>query len=126
MGKLYLSTALAGAATKVANLSDWSLSITADKAEVTSLGDTWKSFVRGTYGGTVKAKGFWSDDQDAPYDAFDAGTLVYAYLYPSENAQLDFWCGYVWPDTVTCDTNVSGAVAMTLDATFDGAIGRSG
>ena len=124
--KLYLSTTLAGAAARVANLTKWSLNITADKSEVTSLGDDYKSFVRGVKGGSLKGSGFWADDADIPFDAFDADTTVYAYLYPSENAPGKFWCGYVWPDSVTCDVDVSGPVTMGIDATFDGTIGRTG
>ena len=125
-GKLYLSSTLAGAAVKVANLTKWALNITADKVDVTALGDDFKSFVRGVKSGTLKASGFWADDSDIPYDAFDGDTLVYAYLYPSENAPGKFWCGYVWPDTVTCDVDISGAVGTSIDATFDGSIGRTG
>ena len=125
-GKLYMSTALAGAATRIADLTTWSLNITRDIAEVTSLGDDFKSFVGGMRGGTVKAQGFWSTDADIPYDAFDSDGLVYVYLYPSENAALDFWCGFVWPTGVSAEVSSSAAAAMSLDATFDGTIGRSG
>lgn len=124
-GVLYLAVNNAGSAVRVANLSQWSINLQADKSDVSALGDDWKSYVRGLKGGTLKASGFWADDADVPYDAFDADEKVSAYLYPSKSAPSKFWSGYIWPDAITCDAPVSGPVAMSMDGTFDGTVSRA-
>jgi len=113
-----------GGATKVANLTSWSISITHDKSEVTAMNDDWKSYVRGYMGASMKATGFWADDADMPYDAFDADQTVPCYLYPAETAVGKYWFGQIWPDSIGCDAPSSGSVTFSVDGTFDGAVTR--
>lgn len=124
-GVLYLAAAGGGAASLVSNLTQWTISIQADKAEVTSLGDSFKSYVRGVKGGTISAQGFWADDADVPFDAFDADAKVAAYLYPAAGAPSKFWSGYVWPDQIDCGVQVGGAATANFSGTFDGTISRA-
>lgn len=123
-GVAYLAATNTGAATAVANLTQWSLQIEADTAEVTSLGDDWKSFVRGTAGWSGSLQGFFADDADVPFDAFDGANKVRVYLYPSKDAPSKYWHGYVWPTGATVETAIGGAVSFTAPFTGDGTLSR--
>lgn len=126
-GALLLGAANAGAAASVVNLTQWSLTIEQDTAEVTSLGDTFKSYVAGMKGATASLSGFFADDQDIPFDAFDqaqsSGTVA-AYLYPAGTSVNKYWYGAVWPTNVSVDDSVGGAVTFTAALTFNGAVTR--
>ena len=126
-GALLLGAANAGAAASVVNLTQWSLTIEQDTAEVTSLGDTFKSYVAGMKGATASLSGFFADDADIPFDAFDqaqsSGTVA-AYLYPAGTSVNKYWYGAVWPTNVSVDASVGGAVTFTAALTFNGAVTR--
>lgn len=123
-GVAYLAASGSGSATNVANLTQWSLSLETDTSQVTSMGDEWKSFVRGTKGGSGSLQGYFADDADVPFDAFDDGNKVACYLYPSKDAPSKYWHGYVWPTGASVETSVTGAVSFTVPFTFDGPVGR--
>lgn len=123
-GVAYLAASGAGEAVNVANLTEWSLTTEADTAEVTSLGDDWKSFVRGTAGWSGNLTGFFADDADVPFDAFDDANKVACYLYPSKDAPAQYWYGYVWPTGTSVNAPVSGPVGIAMPFTGDGALGR--
>lgn len=126
-GMAYLAASGAGAATNVANLSAWTINLERDKAEVTALGDTWKTFVRGAKGGSVTMAGFWANDADVPFDAFDDDTTtINVYLYPTRDVTTQYWYGEVWPDSVNLDSPNSGPVGFNFAGTFDGTVTRQG
>ena len=128
-GALLLGATNAGAAANVANLTQWSLTIEQDTAEVTSLGDTFKSYVAGMKGATASLSGFFDDAADIPFDAFDqaqgSGT-VSAYMYPAGTSVNRYFYGAVWPTNVSIDDSVGGAVTFTAALTFNGAVTRVG
>lgn len=125
-GVAYLAPTGVAAATLVVNLTQWSLSLETETTEVTSLGDEWKTFVRGVKGGTGQLQGYFADDADVPFDAFDDGRRVACYLYPSSQAPGRYWSGYVWPTGTQVETAVNDAVRFTLPFTFDGVVTRVG
>jgi hypothetical protein len=125
---MYLAATAAGSAVTVANLTQWSINIEQDTADVTSLGDSWKSFVVGVKGATASVSGFFADDADVPFDAFDqaqASGRVACYLYPTAQAPARFFSGMVWPTSVSVETSVGGAVSISANMTFDGAVTRA-
>lgn len=128
-GALLLGAANGGAAASVANLTQWSISIEQDTAEVTSLGDSFKSYVAGTKGATASLSGYFDDAADIPFDAFDqaltAGT-VSAYLYPAGTSVNRYFYGAVWPTSVSIDDSVGGAVTFSSALTFNGTVTRVG
>lgn len=126
-GALLLGASNGGAAQTVVNLTQWSLSIDTDFADTTAIGDAWKSSVIGTKGATMSASGFFADDADVPFDAFDqnqSGGTVSAYLYPAGVSVNKYWYGAVWPKSVSIDDSVGGAVSFKADAVFTGACTR--
>lgn len=126
-GALLLAAANAGSAQSVANLTQWSLSIDMDTAEVTSLGDSFKSYVAGMKNATASINGYFADDADIAFDAFDqaqsSGTVA-AYLYPAGTSVNKYWYGQVWPTAVSVDDSVGGAVTFTANLVFNGGVTR--
>jgi hypothetical protein len=128
-GALLLASANAGSPSSVANLTQWSISIDTDTADVTSLGDSSKSFVLGTKSATASLSGFWADDADVPFDAFDqsqSGGTVTAVLYPAGTGVAKYFTGSVWPKSVSVDDSIGGAVTFKADLVFNGAVTRNG
>jgi hypothetical protein len=128
-GALLLAAANAGTASLVANLTSWSLDIEMDLADVTAIGDDFRSFVAGVKGGSSSMSGFLADDADIPFDAFDqaqSGGKVAAYLYPFGTSVAKYWYFNAWPKKVNVDDPVSGPVAFKADLTADGTVARRG
>jgi predicted secreted protein len=128
-GALLLASANAGSPSSVANLTQWSISIDTDTADVTSLGDSWKSSVLGTKSATASMSGFWADDADIPFDALDqsqSGGTVTAVLYPAGTSVNKYFTGSVWPKSVSVDDSVGGAVTFKADLVFTGTVTRVG
>lgn len=127
-GALLLAAANGGSPTSVANLTQWTISIDTDTADVTSLGDTWKSSVLGTKSATASLSGFWADDADIPFDAFDqsqSGGTVTAVLYPAGTGVAKYFSGAVWPKSVSIDDSIGGPVTFKADLVFTGAVTRT-
>ena len=128
-GALLLSATTSGSAATVVNLTQWSLNIEQDTAEVTSIGDTFKSFVVGMKGATASMSGFFDDSADIPFDAFDqtqTGGTVACYLYPAGTSVAKYFHGLVWPTSVSIEDSRDGAVTFTGALTFNGAVTRVG
>lgn len=128
-GAVLLASANAGAAASVANLTQWSLSIDMDTAEVSSLGDTFKSYVAGLKNASASLSGYWSDDADIPLDAFDqaqSGGTINCYLYPAGTGVAKYWYGAVWPTGISIDDSVGGAVTFSGNLVFNGGCTRIG
>ena len=126
-GAAYLgATASPASASRVNGLTTWSIALTQDVAEVTALGDDYKSFVVGVKGGTMAFKGFHMSDEDVPFDAYDIGGKVTCYLYPSADNTARYWWGNVWPTSVSVEDPVSGPVTLDFAGTFDSTFTRVG
>lgn len=125
-GSLFQGVTSAGAPSPVTTLTDWKLDITQDLAEVTCLGDTWKSFVAGALSATGSFSGYFASDEDIPFDAFDVHTTVNFYGYPGGSTVAKYFYGSVWPSKVGIDCPVGGPVAISGDLTVNGTLGRIG
>ena len=126
-GALMLGAANGGAASNIVNLTQFSLNVETDTADVSTVGDTFRSFVLGLKSGSLNFSGFFADDADIPFDAFDqnqSGGTVPAYLYPAGSGVAKYWYGAVWPKSVTVEVGISGAVSISGEAQFNGAITR--
>lgn len=127
-GAMLLAAATAGAAENVVNLTQWTVNIDTSTADVTSLGDSATSFVLGVKNATATFSGFFADDADVPFDAFDqnqSGGKVACYLYPAGTGVAKYWSGSVWPTAVSVDTSIGGAVTISGTLQFDGGITRT-
>lgn len=125
-GAVLLAVNNAGSASSVANLSSWSLSIEQALAECTSLGDTFASFVAGIKNAKGSLDGYWADNADIPFDAFDSAEAVNCYLYPAGVGVAEYWHGQVFASSMSVEDSVSGAVTFKTDIQFTGGCTRVG
>ena len=121
-GRLYADTSAGanGAAVPIANLNSWSISQATDRTEVTSFGDTTKTYIAGLRDASGDFGGY-HDTDGALYNATDGEARKF-YLYPSSDATARYFYGTAWLD-VSINSSVSDAVKIS--ATF-AAAGASG
>ena len=125
-GSFFQSSTSAGAAAVVANINDWKIDISQDVAEVSCLGDTWKSFVTGLKSATGSMSGYWASDTDIPFDAFDSSIANSFYGYPAGSAVAQYVYGAIIPTKFGIDVPVSGPTAFSADFTVNGVLSRQG
>jgi hypothetical protein len=110
-GRLYIdsSSAANGSAVPIANLNSFSVNQTADRTEVTSFGDTTKTFVAGLKDAQGDFSGFWDADGTLTRYVAD-GVARKFYLYPQAGSahQGTYWFGTATFDLTTTLT-VGGA-----------------
>ena len=111
-GVVYISTSGSGTAANVIKLNKWTYDGTTDKIEVTSFGDTNKTYVQGLPDVKGTFTGFWDDTETKPFSGASSSDGVKIYLYPSSDATTKYKCGPAWLD---CSINqgVSGAVEIS-------------
>lgn len=127
-GAMLLAAANGGAAANVVNLTQWTINIDTSTADVTSLGDSSTSFVLGVKNATASFSGFFADDADVPFDAFDqnqSGGTVACYLYPAGTSVAKYWSGSVWPTAISVDDSIGGAVTISGTLQFNGGASRT-
>lgn len=107
-GRVYMSTTNAGAATSLGNVSDWSLDMAKDKVEVTSMGDTNKTYVMGFKDISGKLSGFWDNAIDTLFTASELDDSVRIFIYPN-SANTKYWHGYAF-----VDASVSSGVGQAV------------
>lgn len=128
-GALLLGAANGGSASSVVNLTQFSLKIETDTADVSAVGDSWRSFLVGLKSASLSFAGFFADDADVPFDALDqnqSGGTVPAYLYPAGSSVARYWYGAVWPKSANVEVGVGGAVGISGECVFNGAVTRVG
>lgn len=113
-GALYAAITSGGTAEPIAYLTQWTLDQSTDRTDVTSFGDTTKTYVsglpdaQGTYSG-------WYDTATAQlYTAASDGIARKFYLYPDRSAGSagTYWFGSAFFD-FSIDTSVDGAVSIS-------------
>jgi len=117
-GVVYLDTTGAGNASNVVHLSSWSIDRSTDTIEVTSFGDSNKTFVQGLPNLAVNFSGFWDDTETKPFAAAASTAAVKMYLYPSSSLPQSsgkYAYGTAWLNC-SISTNVSGAVEISGSA----------
>ena len=114
-GLVYLSTTGSGSASSVLKINKWSLDQSTDKIEVTSFGDTNKTYVQGLPDIKGSFSGFWDDTETKPGTGASSTDGVKLYLYPSSDAITKYKCGPAWLD-LSYDVAVDGAV--TINGSF--------
>jgi hypothetical protein len=99
-----------GSASTVANLTTFDIQQTRDKTEVTSFGDTTKTYVAGLADASGSFSGYW--DSAGGLQAVADGVARKFYLYPSTTVQTSYWFGTATFD-ITVSTSVGGAVEVS-------------
>ena len=115
-GVVYLAIESAtGVATNCIKLNAWTLNRATDKFEVTSFGDSNKTYVQGLPDVQGTISGFWDDGETKPFAGAASSTGVKLYLYPDSTAPTKYAYGTAWLDA-SIETPVGGAV--TISANF--------
>jgi hypothetical protein len=114
-GRLYVGITSSGTAEPIAYLSKWSLKFASDKFEVTSFGDTTKTYVAGLPDCQGTYNGFYDTATAQLYTAASDGVARKFYLYPDTSTVGQFWSG-----TAFFDFNIDGAVdgSVNIDGSF--------
>lgn len=104
----------------LASLNAWSLDMKRDRADVTSFGDTNKTYVlglkdiSGTLGGFYDSEDGSGGNMDL-FDVADGDDPVTLKLVPSTNASTHFWSGLAYLDA---SIQVSATGAVTISGSF--------
>lgn len=111
-GRLYAdtSTAATGSAKPIANLNSWSISQATDRTEVTSFGDTTKTYIAGLRDASGDFGGFHDTDGEL-YNATDGEPRKF-YLYETTDTTTKYWYGTATFD-ITTNGTVGGAVEVS-------------
>lgn len=96
-----------GSASTVANLTTFDIQQTRDRTEVTSFGDSTKTFIAGLADASGSFSGFW--DSAGGLQKVADGVARAFYLYPTTTDTTKYWFGTATFD-ITVSTSVGGAV----------------
>jgi hypothetical protein len=110
---LYAGITSAGVAEPIAYLSQWAVSFTTNKIDITAFGDVTKTYVAGLPDFTGTYNGFYDTATAQLYTAASDGVARKFYLYPTRNTTTQYWFGTAMFD-------------MSIDATVDGPVSISG
>lgn len=123
-GVVYISTTGTGAATNVIKLTDWSLNMETDTVEVTSFGDSNKTYVQGLPDVQGSLSGFWDDTEDKLFTAASSADGCKVYLYPSSDAVTKYFYGPAWL-SVSIQSAIGDAVKINASFRANGAWKRT-
>src|SRR5262252_10900909 len=110
-GAIYSSVTGSGTAALLVSMSNWSLDMATDKAEVTAFGDPNKTYVQGLRDISGSLSGFWDSADDSLFDAAESTDGVKLYLYPSALAPSLYFYGPAWLDA-SIEVDSGGAVTF--------------
>jgi hypothetical protein len=103
-----------GVATLTIKLNSWTLNLATDKFEVTSFGDSNKTYVQGLKDIQGTLGGFWDDTETKPFAGAASTNGVKLYLYPDSTTATKYAYGIAWLDA-SIETPVGGAVTITAN-----------
>lgn len=109
---IYLGATTSAAASPLTYQNSWSISFTTDKIDVTSFGDSTKTYVTGIADATGDLAGFYDDASAQTYTAAIDGLSRRFYLYPNSNLPGQYFFGTVFAD-MNINSSVSGAVEVS-------------
>lgn len=122
-GRIYIDTSTSGtlAAVPVSLLNSWSIDQPTDKIEVTSFGDTTKTYVTGLPDAQVSFEGFWDGDTGVLYNLVGSSVARKIYIYAdTTNDAATYWFG-----TAYFDVSTNGAIADAVKVSVTGAAASS-
>jgi hypothetical protein len=124
-GRVYMNLASGGDAIPVAFLNSWTISFATEKADVTAFGDANKSYVAGLPDASGDFSGFYDDATVQTYTAALDGLPRKFYLYPSTNANTQYFFGQILPD-FNVNATVTGAVEISSSWNASSTISKQG
>lgn len=111
-GALYAALTEGGQAVPIAYLNRWSMSAQGDRVEVTSFGETTKTYVQGLPDAQGQYAGYYDSASDQLYAAALDGLSRKTYLYPDFNDTTEYFYGTAFFD-FSVDVAVDGAVSIS-------------
>ena len=115
-GRVYLGIADSSASAEpLPFFARWAINHSTDKADVTAMGDTVKTYVSGLADAQGTFSGFYDDATAQTYTAAIDGLARKFYLYPSTLTNTQYFWG-----TVLVDMNTEGGVdsPVTVSASW--------
>lgn len=111
-------------ANAIAEVTSWSMDISADMLDSTSLGDSWREFVAGLNGATGSVEVKWdipndADGQTALQNAILNGTTVTLNLYVNAS---NYYSGSAYVSSLSVEDPVEDLVTATFEAQFTGEV----
>ena len=112
-GRLYAAITSGGTPEPVVFLNNWSINFTVDNIEVTSFGDTNKTYVAGLPDASGSFAGYFDSATAQMYTAATDGVARSFYLYP-DTADATYWYGTALFD-FSVSSSVDGAITVSGD-----------
>ena len=115
-GRWYMGVASdTASAEAIPFIARWSINFSTDKAEVTAMGDSHKTYVNGMPDCTGSISGFVDDATAQSYTAAVDGLARKFYLYPDLSSNTKYWFG-----TCVIDFSAEGGAdsAVSLSANW--------
>lgn len=111
-------------ANTIAEVTSWSLDISADMLDSTSLGDDWREFIAGLNGATGSVEVKWdipndANGQTALQTAVLNSTTVTLNLYVNAT---NYYSGSAYVSSLSVEDPVEDLVTATFEAQFTGAV----
>lgn len=108
----------------IAEVTSWSMDISADMLDSTSLGDSWREFIAGLNGATGSVEVKWdipndANGQAALQTALLNGTTVTLDLYVNAT---NYYSGSAYVSSLSVEDPVEDLVTATFEAQFTGAV----
>ena len=128
-GVVYLGITQSGGvsatATPITFLTDWTVTKTTDKVEVTAFGDSNKVYVAGLPDATGDFSGWYDFFTPQTYTAAGDGIPRNFYLYPNALNPTDYFYGSILPD-FSAAGGVGAAVSLKASWNAAGPVNRAG
>ena len=119
-GKVIIGTGT----TKVVGIKNWSLELSLETLETTSLGDDWKNYISGLKEWTASAEGDFevitdTTGQKLLSDAYLAGTTVEVKLFVDAT---NYFTGTAYINSLSIEDPVDDVVTISIEFTGNGAL----
>lgn len=114
-GAMYLGT---GTAVPIAEVVEFSLSISFDTVDDSAMGDSWETRARGANKWAGSANGNFDDGQSLLFDLCTSSTATKAYFYMDRSVTANYYYGTIWPKDVGPSASRTDIAKTSL--TFDG------
>lgn len=109
---------------KVVGIKNWSLELSLDTLETTSLGDDWKNYITGLKEWSASSEGDYevpvdTEGQAALQDAFLNGTTVTLKLFVDGK---NYYTGEAYINSLSIEDPVDDVVSISIECTGTGAL----
>ena len=109
---------------KVVGIKNWSLELSLDTLETTSLGDDWKNYITGLKEWSAPSEGDYEvpldgQGQAALQDAYLHGTTVTLKLFVDEK---NYYMGEAYINSLSIEDPVDDVVSISIECTGTGAL----